>query len=248
MCSVVGPANPISNSRTGIQAACYARSIELANTIIFQAATDFIHILALGMAAIMVLHVRSKFTAVGEQITPGPCPYSRMPSDKWCSKHRSQGDHHLLLHLHGFNYELSDIGRWSHTPGIRHLSLFRGRAEWLHFRSVHLPPDQWLRRFSAIRRWNKAICVATPGLFDWDVCHLRSSVNLNIQRQSWIRPNQYRWPLRGALPDQWHMPLDLPGHADNTCYEHPARSLAARRHLLWGLLLRHWPGDPLRVQ
>ena len=66
MCSVVGPANPISNSRTGIQAICYARSIELANTIIFEAATDFIHILALGMAAIMVLHVRSKFTAVGK--------------------------------------------------------------------------------------------------------------------------------------------------------------------------------------
>ncbi|CAD6568073.1 MAG: Chitin synthase, class 7 [Alectoria sarmentosa] len=52
---------------TGIQAICYARSIELANTIIFEAATDFIHILALGMAAIMVLHVRSKFTAVGRK-------------------------------------------------------------------------------------------------------------------------------------------------------------------------------------
>lgn len=67
VCSVVGPANPISNGVTGIQAICYARSIELANTIIFEAATDFIHILALGMAAIMVLHVRSKFTAVGRK-------------------------------------------------------------------------------------------------------------------------------------------------------------------------------------
>lgn len=71
VCSVVGPTNPISNSTTGIQAICYARSIELANTIIFEAATDFIHILALGMAAIMVLHVRSKFTAVGESFGPG---------------------------------------------------------------------------------------------------------------------------------------------------------------------------------
>ncbi|CAF9940492.1 Chitin synthase, class 7 [Imshaugia aleurites] len=74
LCSVVGPMNPISNSTTGIQAICYARSIELANTIIFEAATDFIHILALGMAAIMVLHVRSKFTAVGEKVGSGPCP------------------------------------------------------------------------------------------------------------------------------------------------------------------------------
>ena len=74
VCSVVGDRNSISGSRTGIQATCYARSIELANTIIFEAATDFIHILALGMAAIMVLHVRSKFTAVGKEVGPGPSP------------------------------------------------------------------------------------------------------------------------------------------------------------------------------
>ncbi len=48
-------------------AACYARSIELANTIIFQGATDTMHILALGMTIIMLLHVRSKFTAVGRK-------------------------------------------------------------------------------------------------------------------------------------------------------------------------------------
>ena len=65
LCSVVGPPSPISGSPAGIQANCYARSVELANTVIFEAATDFMHILALGMAAIMVLHVRSKFTAVG---------------------------------------------------------------------------------------------------------------------------------------------------------------------------------------
>ena len=47
--------------------ACSARSIELANTIIFQAATDFAHIAALGMTAVMIFHVRSKFTAVGRK-------------------------------------------------------------------------------------------------------------------------------------------------------------------------------------
>lgn len=65
LCSIVGPISPISG-KTGIQANCYARSVELANTIIFEAATDFMHILALGMAVIMILHVRSKFTAVGK--------------------------------------------------------------------------------------------------------------------------------------------------------------------------------------
>lgn len=34
--------------------------------MIFQAANDFVHILALVMCSIMVLHVRSKFTAVGK--------------------------------------------------------------------------------------------------------------------------------------------------------------------------------------
>ena len=71
LCSIVGPPSPISG-RAGIQANCYARSVELANTIIFEAAADFMHILALGMAAIMVLHVRSKFTAVGKN---PPSPY-----------------------------------------------------------------------------------------------------------------------------------------------------------------------------
>lgn len=67
LCSIVGSGNGITGS-SGIQASCYARSVELANTIIFEAATDFMHILALGMTAIMILHVRSKFTAVGMAI------------------------------------------------------------------------------------------------------------------------------------------------------------------------------------
>ncbi|MCJ1483501.1 Chitin synthase, class 7 [Schaereria dolodes] len=65
LCSLVG-LSPLSGS-TGIEANCYARSIELANTIIFEGATDFMHILALGMTAIMIIHVRSKFTAVGRK-------------------------------------------------------------------------------------------------------------------------------------------------------------------------------------
>ncbi|XHG06890.1 Chitin synthase, class 7 [Aspergillus wentii] len=66
MCSLVGPPSSISGS-TGIIANCYARNIELANTIIFEGAASFIHIIALGMTVIMILHVRSKFTAVGRK-------------------------------------------------------------------------------------------------------------------------------------------------------------------------------------
>ena len=53
------------HSGVGIETNCYARNIELANTIIFQMATSAIHIVALAMTVIMILHVRGKFTAVG---------------------------------------------------------------------------------------------------------------------------------------------------------------------------------------
>ena len=64
LCPLVGPTSPITGE-TGIQSNCYARTIELANTIIFEAAAGFAHILALIMTVIMIIHVRSKFTAVG---------------------------------------------------------------------------------------------------------------------------------------------------------------------------------------
>ncbi|OJJ81042.1 chitin synthase export chaperone [Aspergillus glaucus CBS 516.65] len=66
LCSLVGPASSISGA-TGIIPNCYARNIELANTIIFEGAASFMHIIALVMTVIMILHVRSKFTAVGRK-------------------------------------------------------------------------------------------------------------------------------------------------------------------------------------
>lgn len=66
LCSLIGPSSSIQGS-TGILPSCYARNIEVANTIIFQGAADFMHIMALGMTAVMILHVRSKFTAVGRK-------------------------------------------------------------------------------------------------------------------------------------------------------------------------------------
>ncbi|KAH8653839.1 chitin synthase export chaperone [Xylariales sp. PMI_506] len=66
LCASVGPITSISNG-VGIEADCFARNIELANTIIFQGATSFVHIIALCMTIIMILHVRGKFTAVGRK-------------------------------------------------------------------------------------------------------------------------------------------------------------------------------------
>lgn len=69
LCAAVGPITSI-HSGVGIETNCYARNIELANTIIFQMATSAIHIVALAMTVIMILHVRGKFTAVGMSPLP----------------------------------------------------------------------------------------------------------------------------------------------------------------------------------
>lgn len=66
LCASIGPITSIS-SGVGVESICYARNIELANTIIFQAATCAIHIVALIMTVVMILHVRGKFTAVGRK-------------------------------------------------------------------------------------------------------------------------------------------------------------------------------------
>lgn len=65
LCATIGDSDELA--RGGIEADCYARNIELANTIIFEGATSVIHILAILMTIIMILHVRSKFTAVGRK-------------------------------------------------------------------------------------------------------------------------------------------------------------------------------------
>ncbi|KAK3950049.1 chitin synthase III catalytic subunit [Pseudoneurospora amorphoporcata] len=66
LCASVGPITSVA-SGVGIEPDCYARNIEVANTIIFQSAASVMHIVALIMTVVMLLHVRGKFTAVGRK-------------------------------------------------------------------------------------------------------------------------------------------------------------------------------------
>jgi hypothetical protein len=66
LCASLGPVLG-ATGRVGIEPDCYARNIELANTVIFEGAASAMHIVALIMTVIMILHVRSKFTAVGRK-------------------------------------------------------------------------------------------------------------------------------------------------------------------------------------
>ncbi|KAK4052421.1 Chitin synthase, class 7 [Microbotryomycetes sp. JL201] len=64
VCPLVGSSN---SGGFGVAPVCYARNVELGSTLIFQPATAFLHICALIMVTIMILHIRSKYTAVGRK-------------------------------------------------------------------------------------------------------------------------------------------------------------------------------------
>ncbi|AOA60491.1 Chs7p [Komagataella phaffii] len=63
LCNVLLP-NHGTNFK-GIISTCYARSISVTNTMIFQVGNCFIHISAIVVLMIIVFHVRSKYTAIG---------------------------------------------------------------------------------------------------------------------------------------------------------------------------------------
>lgn len=69
LCLLVGPYDEGGQGSglmsTGIMPKCYARSIELANTMIFQVGSDFIHIATILILLIMIFNVRGKYTAIG---------------------------------------------------------------------------------------------------------------------------------------------------------------------------------------
>jgi len=76
---------PLVGTDQGVEPQCYSRNIDIAGKLLFQPcmsftlrlyhisriyspiATGFVHIVAIIMTAIMILHIRSKYTAVGRK-------------------------------------------------------------------------------------------------------------------------------------------------------------------------------------
>lgn len=58
---------PLLGTDQGIEPTCYSRNVEIANNLIFQPSTCFVHIVALIMTVIMIVHIRGKYTAVGRK-------------------------------------------------------------------------------------------------------------------------------------------------------------------------------------
>ncbi|KAG0164157.1 Chitin synthase, class 7 [Apophysomyces sp. BC1034] len=60
LCPLIGQSN-------GIEPVCYSRNVDLGGNLVFQPATLIIDIVAIIMTAIMIYHIRSKYTAVGRK-------------------------------------------------------------------------------------------------------------------------------------------------------------------------------------
>jgi len=58
---------PLIGSDHGIEPSCYSRNVEIGGRLFFQPSTAFVHVVALIMTAIMIYHIRSKYTAVGRK-------------------------------------------------------------------------------------------------------------------------------------------------------------------------------------
>ncbi|KAF7297581.1 hypothetical protein MKEN_01380800 [Mycena kentingensis (nom. inval.)] len=58
---------PLVGTDQGIEPSCYSRNVDIGGTLLFQPSTCVVHIAAIIMTIIMILHVRSKYTAVGRK-------------------------------------------------------------------------------------------------------------------------------------------------------------------------------------
>ncbi|KAI9313583.1 chitin synthase III catalytic subunit-domain-containing protein [Dichotomocladium elegans] len=65
--TVALPLCPMMGQNEGIEPVCYSRNVDLGGNLVFQPATLVIDVVAIIMAAIMIYHIRSKYTAVGRK-------------------------------------------------------------------------------------------------------------------------------------------------------------------------------------
>lgn len=164
LCSLIGPDSGITGL-PGILPNCYARNIDVGNTIIFQGASDFAHIAALGTIVVMILHVRSKFTAVGEWFLFVLLYFGNFFRSSWKltrkkQKRRPSRDYHILLPFPGAycvlpcrRFRCRSSRQWS-------MAIFCRCADGSRLGYVHMSAHQRLCWIPTIWRRNGPFSVA----------------------------------------------------------------------------------------
>lgn len=67
LCSVISKQDTTTEITKGILPACYPRSVELANTMVFSVGNAFMHFGSLIIMLIIIFNVRGKYTAIGRK-------------------------------------------------------------------------------------------------------------------------------------------------------------------------------------
>ncbi|KAH3668200.1 hypothetical protein OGAPHI_001954 [Ogataea philodendri] len=67
LCTLVSPLHDFNTSFPGILPDCYARTVDVSNTLIFQIGTAFIHISSLIVTLMIIYNVRLRYTSVGRK-------------------------------------------------------------------------------------------------------------------------------------------------------------------------------------
>ncbi|KAI7847729.1 chitin synthase III catalytic subunit-domain-containing protein [Circinella umbellata] len=65
--TVALPLCPMMGENEGIEPVCYSRNVDLGGNLVFQPSTLIVDVVAIIMTAIMIYHIRSKYTAVGRK-------------------------------------------------------------------------------------------------------------------------------------------------------------------------------------
>ena len=143
LCALVG-------SKNGIEPICYARNVELANTLIFQAGTSSSPQRANVNSNRLHSYCRVDYDHNHD--------ISRPIQVHRC---RSEGNHNLLLPLHGAYGHLPHSRLWRCPTGVRCVSILCCCTMWPHHCHMLVSPGQWIRWIPICRRRNSSFPMGT---------------------------------------------------------------------------------------
>lgn len=159
--------------------------------------------------------------------------------------HRPQGDSHILLPLSVIDSLLPHYRCRCRTSRLRSLPLFRRRTSGIYVCYRHLPPHQWFRRVSTIRRWYTFVALDASAMFLGRLAHLVFRFAGYFQVLGRLGSDQYRGVVCRALPPQRHPAFDICRPSSSASGADFGRPVASWAHCFRRLLFRRRPSVAL---
>ena len=174
---------PLIGTSQGVVPTCYSRNVDIGKTLIFQpcklapttfsflvikidlvfvllTATCFVHIVAIIMTIIMILHIRSKYTAVGrKEIVMFFYLYAFI---SLLAMFLDSG----VIPTDNVTYPVRSILFLFFQPLFTNFKVVRGCIYRIGSLCILLFTHQWIRGFPIRRRWNAIISLGKERVFD----------------------------------------------------------------------------------